>query len=245
MGEGGATMSDKIRARAVIFDLDDTLFAWSPCDTAACHAVHLRLAASYALTRERFDELYDQARAMLKERMPTQAARHNRVLFFQHIVQQVCGSPRPSLVSEVDDLYWKVFLDAAEPNRAAHAVLEEASRQVPIAMLSNHTAGPQLKKLRALKMDPYFHCVMTSEEAGVEKPDPAIFQQVLRRLGVAAADAVMVGNHPTLDILGAHKVGMATVHSREYDTRTAPEGAADAVIHKLSELWDVLTLEPS
>lgn len=50
-----------------------------------------------------------------------------------------------------------------------------------------------------------------SFQAGVAKPDPAIFRLALERAGVAARDAVMVGDTPEEDIAPAAALGMRTI----------------------------------
>jgi len=53
--------------------------------------------------------------------------------------------------------------------------------------------------------------VVSSAEVGLHKPDPRIFELALARVGVAANEAVHVGDHLYADILGAEAVGMLPV----------------------------------
>ena len=53
--------------------------------------------------------------------------------------------------------------------------------------------------------------LMASEEAGVSKPDPAIFALALGRLGCSADEAVMVGDSWENDIVGAQRAGIRAV----------------------------------
>ena len=50
--------------------------------------------------------------------------------------------------------------------------------------------------------------VVTSQEAGFNKPHPEIFQEALRRAGVQASEAIYVGDQYQIDIVGANKAGM-------------------------------------
>ena len=54
----------------------------------------------------------------------------------------------------------------------------------------------------------WFDAVVVSGVLGVRKPDPAPFTAALKQLGVAAARAVHVGDHPPDDEVGAHAAGM-------------------------------------
>ncbi len=53
--------------------------------------------------------------------------------------------------------------------------------------------------------------VVDSGVAGVEKPDPAIFRIALERAGVAAAEAIHVGDLYPVDIVGARRAGITPV----------------------------------
>ena len=53
--------------------------------------------------------------------------------------------------------------------------------------------------------------IVTSLEAGAQKPDPAIFEMALARAGIEAADAVHVGDQLESDVQGALAVGITPV----------------------------------
>lgn len=57
----------------------------------------------------------------------------------------------------------------------------------------------------------YIDTVTTSEEAGVEKPDPAIFQKALAKSALEPKSCVYVGDVPEIDILGARNAGITQV----------------------------------
>jgi HAD superfamily hydrolase (TIGR01509 family) len=53
--------------------------------------------------------------------------------------------------------------------------------------------------------------VLDSGEEGVEKPNPEIFRRALARTGVAASEAVYIGDLHSIDILGARSAGVQAV----------------------------------
>jgi putative hydrolase of the HAD superfamily len=78
-----------------------------------------------------------------------------------------------------------------------------------------------------------------SDECGLRKPDPAIFDIALEGLGVDRKEAVHVGDDPILDIEGARAAGLRVIQldaGRGWASRYAP----DAVIERLQELPAVL-----
>jgi putative hydrolase of the HAD superfamily len=72
--------------------------------------------------------------------------------------------------------------------------------------------------------------VLSSARVGAAKPDPAIFHAALALAGVAAEQAVHVGDSPLQDVEGAKAAGVAAVLLRRADTPGAPDasGSPDA-----------------
>jgi putative hydrolase of the HAD superfamily len=66
----------------------------------------------------------------------------------------------------------------------------------------------QKEKLEFCRLAAHVDVLIVSEEAGLSKPDPGIFQMALDRLNVHAEDAVMVGDSWTADVAGARACGM-------------------------------------
>jgi putative hydrolase of the HAD superfamily len=54
--------------------------------------------------------------------------------------------------------------------------------------------------------------VITSEEAGVEKPDIKIYELAMERMGCDPENSVMIGNNFQDDILGAIDAGMSAIY---------------------------------
>jgi FMN phosphatase YigB (HAD superfamily) len=80
---------------------------------------------------------------------------------------------------------------------------------------------------------------VTSLDVGQYKPHPAMFELALAELGVAARDAVMVGNSREADIAPAKRLGMRAVLVRSRETSTS-EIAPDVVIDELTEFPPIL-----
>jgi putative hydrolase of the HAD superfamily len=83
-----------------------------------------------------------------------------------------------------------------------------------------------------------------SNEAGVPKPDPAVFRAALSALDVEPSDAVHVGDLRRTDIAGAQAFGMRAVRIRavQDDASEGPEG--DAIADSHEQLCEILVGEP-
>jgi putative hydrolase of the HAD superfamily len=62
-----------------------------------------------------------------------------------------------------------------------------------------------------LGLSDWLQVMVTSQEAGFNKPHPEIFQAALKQAGVKPAEAIYVGDQYQTDVLGANKVGMLGV----------------------------------
>lgn len=85
-----------------------------------------------------------------------------------------------------------------------------------------------------LGLKPYMSFTVTSEEAGVEKPDPAIFLMALEKTGLKASEAVYVGDQYEIDVVGARAAGIKPIMIDRYDLY--PEVKDCPRIRNLSEL---------
>jgi putative hydrolase of the HAD superfamily len=82
--------------------------------------------------------------------------------------------------------------------------------------------------------------VVVSGDEGISKPDPRILHIALARLGVAAADAVMVGDSWAADITGAARAGIRAVWFNPLNRPMPPEPAGVVEIQALSPLSSVV-----
>jgi len=85
-----------------------------------------------------------------------------------------------------------------------------------LGLITNATKD-MLALHRKIGLQPYLAFVITSKEAGADKPKPPIFLAALERAGVEASEAVHVGDQYQLDVLGARGVGINPVLIDRYD----------------------------
>ncbi len=110
-------------------------------------------------------------------------------------------------------------------------------RKLILGLLTNATKD-LISIYRKLGLEPYLDFVVTSEEAGADKPNPPIFQAALQRADVDAPEAVHVGDQYQLDVVGARGVGINPILIDRYDQY--PEVTDCPRIRTLAELTEYL-----
>lgn len=219
---------------AVLFDLDDTLYEYGPCNEAGLAAAHAVLDAVTPIEFEAFRAHHDHVRAELAERLRGQAASHNRAIFFKRMVERHTGRVAAVLVHGLFESYWQAFLGRMVPAEGVEEVLDELARDHALALVTNHTTDIQLRKIARLGLDRWFPVVVTSEEIGVEKPDARTFLAALEALGVEASRAVMVGDNPAVDVAGAAGAGLQAILTTEF--RGESSSAASWTVRSIREV---------
>jgi len=222
--------------RGILFDLDDTIYEYAPCNETALAAAYEAAGDGLWSSPEEFRSLHDGVRHELARELAGHAASHDRILFFKRMIERAAGAPDPERTLSMYTAYWERFLETMRPAPRAHEVLAQLSASRPLALVSNHTTRAQLRKVTRLGLAPYFRVIVTSEDAGAEKPAARPFECALEGLGIPPSEAVMIGDDPRSDLQGARALGMKTIWARAFRKEPVPE--CDGYVRELAELLE-------
>ena len=228
---------------AVLFDLDNTLYAYAPAHEAAARAVRSKVAGMLSVEPKEFDRAADDARRRIKERLGRTASSHNRLLYFQQTLEIMGLGSRILLALDLEQTYWRAFLEnAALFDEVEDLIQDLRGLDVPMALVTDLTAQIQFRKLVYWGLDNGFDYIVTSEEAGFDKPHEAPFRIALEKLRPAGEVVWMVGDDPEADVWGARKsIGAVTLQKVH---RGVPEGrgdmAPDARFARFGEVRDLV-----
>jgi len=103
-------------------------------------------------------------------------------------------------------------VEASVLTDGARETVAAVAERAPVGVLSNGDAELQRAKLAAHGIDDLLDAVVISAEAGVGKPDPAVFEAAEAELD--AADHVYVGDEYESDVQPATDAGWETIHVR-------------------------------
>ena len=201
--------------RAVLFDLDDTLFDHNHATSRATASLRDSEPAfavwSPEELRRRHSEVLELIhKEVISGRMAIDEARRER---FRRLLVDAGGDD--AAVGRAAELAaW--YRRAYEQNwRAVHGAMELLqalkARGLSVVIVTNNLTSEQELKLRHCAMTDYVDVLITSESAGSAKPDPRIFEVALDAVGVSKAEAVMVGDAWDTDIAGALEAGVRPI----------------------------------
>jgi putative hydrolase of the HAD superfamily len=232
--------------KAVLFDLHDTLV-----DTRKSYRESLREMLDLFLGRwseaddTDIENILDPLLISLK-RYPRQYVKKGiNLQDYRHLrIKKVLEPIGVSVTREFSDTLFQQWtrhhLDVSVTYPRVKETLSVLHRQIPIAIVSNSKAEVVHKRVRKLELEQWVQNrrVFTPKD-GVRKPNPSIFDQVLKELDVAPSDCLFVGNSWKKDIKGALNAGMGAVWFNPHQKKK-PEGISCYEIHSFDELLPIV-----
>ncbi len=230
--------------KTIFLDVDDTLWWFTenskvaleqtfhayggeywPCDYDAFHAVYLR----------HNDELWQQYHHGLIDKEVLVAERFKRTL-----IEVGCEPECDELSRQMNDHYLEMLAQQATLVPGARHLLEHlVDRGYDVNVLSNGFKGVQQQKLVSGGIDHLIHHVVLSDDCGITKPLPGIYDYAQRVCQCLPEETLMIGDNPDTDIQGAKRAGWSTIY---FNLRGIdPVGdTADATVTALEQIEKLL-----
>jgi 5'-nucleotidase len=216
--------------KAVLFDLDDTLFDHKFSRVKALQALQLKFAQLQAVP---IDELEIAHQKLLD-------ANYSQVLEGSlsivdgttQRITQLCSQYGINLNSQeaqnTVDLYNQEYAKNRQAVPGSKELLTILRDYAKLGLITNGLIEPQMEKLRVCNIVKLLDYIVVSQTAGYTKPSKEIFEVALRHVNVKASDSVYVGDSWESDVLPAVSVGMKAIWLNRYgvecpDPRIATE----------------------
>lgn len=191
---------------AILFDTDNTLYPYASAHTAAQRAIREKVSETLSISPEDFDKAFNEARAQVKARLTRTAASHSRLLYLQRMLEILGLGSQVLLALDFEQTYWRTFLSNAVLFDGVKDVLDDIRLLgIPTAIVTDLTAQIQFRKVVYFGLDNYFDYVVTSEEAGFDKPHAAPFLIALEKMRPEGDCIWMIGDNPVNDIRGGRE----------------------------------------
>jgi putative hydrolase of the HAD superfamily len=111
---------------------------------------------------------------------------------------------------------------------------------IKLAVVSDAPSREAWMRLYYLNLHHVFDPVLTFDDTGVRKPSPKPFELALKGLNVKPEEALMIGDWPERDVVGAGQIGMKTVFARYGDTFNTIDSGANYDVNDIYELVGII-----
>lgn len=226
--------------KAILFDLDDTLWPIAPVIMQAEEAVFAWLREHAPRVAERFtiEQLRDARMALLAQQpeLKLDLGKLRRAGLLAAFAE---SDEDPAKVEHAMALYFAAR-NTVTPYADVLPGLARLREHVLVGSISNGNAD-----LQTIGLAHHFKVSVAAHQMGTAKPDAAIFLAACRALGVAPEDAVYVGDDVLLDVQGAQRAGLRAVWMNRTGSskHVEHEVVPDAIVRDFDELLDWLKRE--
>jgi putative hydrolase of the HAD superfamily len=194
----------------IFFDLDHTIWDFKSNSREALLDIYniydlankgIKSPWEFIAEYERINEsLWTLYRQQLISKKNLRNTRFNRV--FQH--WQIVDD---QLSFEANEMYLNTSPYKTGLMPGALDALKYLSGKYELHLITNGFKEVQGIKIDRCGIREYFDKIIISEDVGVQKPHPKIFEHALNEVGTSAAGSIYIGDHPDSDIKGSKNAG--------------------------------------
>ena len=194
--------------KGLLIDIDNTLYDYDNCHNQAMKMCEDYMESKLGVNKISFLNAFKTARETIHIRLHNTASSHNRLLYFQMTLELLnINSLKYSL--ELYHCYWDNFLNLILPEPEIDYLFKKYIGR--ICFVTDLTADIQHKKIQQMNLNLFDNFIVTSEEAGIEKPNKLIFEIALNKLKLNNDEVCMIGDSYEKDIIGASNIGIDAI----------------------------------
>jgi putative hydrolase of the HAD superfamily len=229
----GAARGKTAMIRLIIFDLDNTLTDFmkmkeDSIDAAVKAMIDTGLDFPPDKIRDEIFNIYDE-----------EGIEHQKV--FNKLLVKMVGNVDYRMLAAGIVAYRKAREAALVLYPHVHrTLLTLVKKGLKLAVISDAPRQEAWLRLCYLQLQHIFEVVVAFEDSGEHKPSPVPFRMVLDRLKIEPHEALMVGDWPARDIVGASELGIKTVFARYGDTFHTKASGADYDIDDIYRLTGIV-----
>jgi len=205
--------------KAILLDWDQTIGDWDGAEELALKDIY----ANYHLSEwfASFEEYFSTYKPHNKDlwmlygegKVTREALHHERFLY--PLLKILGLNFTPKRFDELADRMGDEFLQLTNKYfrllPGAKETVIELAKRYPLTIVSNGFSEVQYYKFEHSGLKPYLKYIVLSEDVGINKPQPEIFEKALKLNGVTADEAIMIGDSWAHDIVGARNAGIDTI----------------------------------
>ncbi|WP_440952503.1 HAD family hydrolase [Methanococcoides sp. FTZ1] len=212
--------------KAVLFDMDNTLFDFLEAKLTACKRMVEHLGAG---NPEEMLEYFLRGTPGFEDLENIRDYLLDNELYSDEDYEICCN------------IYETIKLEALVLYPGVKQTLEILKEEhISLALVTDAHSHNAIKRLDRMQIKEYFDIIVTNDMTGAKKPDHKVFYFALDLLDIDPSQALFVGDSPGRDIEPARKIGMVTAYAA-YGDRRHHSGKVEADMI-LSGITDVLDL---
>ncbi len=217
----------------VFFDLDHTL--WDFDKNSALTFNKIFKMHDVAVDLNDFLSFYepinlDYWKLYREEKIDKASLRYNRL---NDTFNKISFNADSTLINKLSEDYITYLSSFNHLFDDVHEVLNYLKSKYQLHIITNGFQEVQESKLRNSNIHHFFNSVTDSEQVGVKKPNPKIFNFALKIAEANPETSVMIGDNMEADVLGALDFGMEAIY---FNLRETNEAHSIKQINNLNEL---------
>lgn len=225
-----------MKYNGILLDIDNTIYHYESCHKKAIQMLFDFVQKEVKV--DNFEDAFIRARKSIHIELAETASSHNRLLYFQRACEYLGISPLDWAL-KFYNVYWDTFLDSIELYDGVFEFLEMVSQKYTICFVTDLTAHIQYRKIEKLGLAKYVKQIVSSEEAGREKPHPYMFLSALNKLNLKPDEVCMIGDSYKKDIAGASSLGIQSIW---LNTESQQENYDKNLVTEIKEFKEILGL---
>jgi HAD superfamily hydrolase (TIGR01509 family) len=189
-----------LATRALIFDMDGTLYESEALDRQYAEAVVGYIAEQRQVSPEKALELFRARRAEIEARLGRKPTTTGTMVELGFSLERWIAWRDARVRPE----------DVLGNDGALRSLLEDLKKAFMLVVVTNNSAEMAHRTLGAIGIDDLFDHVFTVQDIGLIKPDPGIYRRVAEAIGIPPGQCMSIGDRPHVDLEPAAAIGMQT-----------------------------------
>lgn len=224
----------------IYFDLDNTLIDHSEAEAAAHQIIHAQFPELREVPVEDWLNTYksiNHALWLSYQNGDVDRYELQRTRFKASMEQLGLSSERSD---EIGAEYMQAYRTCWKWIDGAEEALTNVAASYPVGFITNGFRETQQKKIEYLNLERFSNLFIISEEVGVMKPHPKVFDVATERSSTERDRIVYVGDSYSSDIIGGRNAGWKTAWYTAFVERVESDQVADFQFDRFPELVSYL-----
>ena len=232
--------------KAILFDIDDTLFP------TTAFALEARKAAVKAMVAAGLDfsedVVFDELLEVIAEFSSNYSHHFNKLIERLDPKHERSGNHDLIIAAGVSAYHYTKFRSLAPFGDVPRTLRAAREKGLIVGVLSHGWTSKQAEKLVRLGLAHFFdpNAIFISEQIGINKPNPKLYARACDKLGLKPTEVMYVGDNPAHDVVPAKTLGITTVWARRASRWNTNAEAVDAdyMITDFDQLVEIIHALP-